>query len=153
LGELFGAAGSTHGLPAGTFAALGRLLQTLNLGETRVIPMPGGASTRQYFRIRGSVGQHDSVVVMYVPDGPTPEEIDKAGVGARWPFLEVRDLLAERAVQVPLILAEDTPNGLLVIEDLHDNTLAEGATPTGGAAFELSGRQASVRRRLALLGD
>jgi N-acetylmuramate 1-kinase len=120
-----GEGGSTHGLPVEPFSALVRLLQEQNLAGARIIPMPGGASTRQYFRVLGKGAAFASAVVMYVPDGPTPEEIDKAGVGARWPFLEVRDLLAERNVQVPHVLAEDTANGLLVLEDLHDNTLAE----------------------------
>jgi aminoglycoside/choline kinase family phosphotransferase len=61
---------------------------------------------------------------MFVPEGGKPEEVQKAHDGARWPFLEVRDLLAERGVEVPSVLAEDTGRGWLVIEDLGDYTLA-----------------------------
>lgn len=88
-------------------------------------PMPGGASTRRYFRVKlpGGAG---SAVAMFVPDGAKPEEVAKDGAprGARWPFLEVRDLLAAHGVDVPALHAEDTENGWLLLEDLGDDTLA-----------------------------
>jgi aminoglycoside/choline kinase family phosphotransferase len=63
---------------------------------------------------------------MFVPDGAKPEEIARDGAtrGARWPFLEVRDLLASRGVDVPAIHAEDVARGWLLLEDLGDETLA-----------------------------
>jgi N-acetylmuramate 1-kinase len=85
-------------------------------------PMPGGASTRRYYRLTLPGGR--SAVAMFVPEGGKPEEVQKAHDGARWPFLEVRDLLAGRGIDVPAILAEDTLRGWLVIEDLGDDTLA-----------------------------
>ncbi|MGO9838414.1 MAG: aminoglycoside phosphotransferase family protein [Polyangiaceae bacterium] len=86
------------------------------------MPMPGGASTRRYFRVR--LGR-DRAVGMYVPDGSKAEEVDKGGAAAtRWPFLEVRDLLASRGVDVPVVHAEDTARGWLLLEDLGDDTLA-----------------------------
>src|SRR3954469_8728122 len=85
-------------------------------------PMPGGASTRRCSRVALPGGK--SAVAMYVPEGGKPEEVQKAHDSTRWPFLEVRDLLAERGVEVPAILAEDTARGWLVIEDLGDHTLA-----------------------------
>ena len=85
-------------------------------------PMPGGASTRSYFRITFSSGK--SAVAMFVPEGGKPEEIHKAAEHRRWPFLEVRELLASRGVDVPRILAEDTDRGWLLLEDLGDDTLA-----------------------------
>ena len=86
--------------------------------------MPGGASTRRYFRLTLPEGK--TAVAMFVPEGGRPEEVQKAHApdSARWPFLEVRDLLAEHGVDVPDILAEDTAHGWLVIEDLGDETLA-----------------------------
>jgi aminoglycoside/choline kinase family phosphotransferase len=91
------------------------------VGNDAVTPMPGGASTRRYFRVeyRGK-----TAVAMYVPEGAKPEEIAKDAVRARWPFLEVRDLLAARGVDVPEIYAEDCSSGWLVLEDLGDDTLA-----------------------------
>ena len=90
--------------------------------ELNATPMPGGASTRKYFRV--ALPHDKSAVAMFVPGGAKPEEVQIHHDGARWPFLEVRDLLAERGIDVPSVLAEDTPNGWLVIQDLGDDTLA-----------------------------
>lgn len=93
-----------------------------------VTPMPGGASTRQYFRVeldpreRGSAPP--SLIAMFVPDA-RPEEVTTAGTeSARWPFLEVHALLDGRGVRVPKIHGEACDEGLLLIEDLGDETLA-----------------------------
>jgi aminoglycoside/choline kinase family phosphotransferase len=94
--------------------------------EISVQAMPGGASTRKYFRLTSSSAPKKSLVAMFVPDGDKPEEISKSDVNAsrRWPFLEVADLLKERGVDVPAILHEDAPHGWLLLEDLGDLTLA-----------------------------
>jgi aminoglycoside/choline kinase family phosphotransferase len=84
--------------------------------------MPGGASTRRYFRLHLPRGA--TAVAMFVPEGGRPEEVQKLVVGPRWPFLEVRDLLAARGVDVPTILAEDCARGWIILEDLGDDTLA-----------------------------
>jgi aminoglycoside/choline kinase family phosphotransferase len=86
-------------------------------------PMPGGASTRRYFRVKHAGG---TAVAMFVPDGAKPEEAAKgdASAAARWPFLEVRDLLAARGVDVPALHGEDTATGWVLLEDLRDDTLA-----------------------------
>jgi len=88
-------------------------------------PMAGGASTRCYFRVK-LPGGSASAVAMFVPDGAKAEEVAKDGAprGARWPFLEVRDLLAERGVDVPALYGEDVSRGWLLLEDLGDETLA-----------------------------
>jgi aminoglycoside/choline kinase family phosphotransferase len=84
--------------------------------------MTGGASTRRYFRVFLPAGA--SVVAMFVPEGPRPEEVQKIVERPEWPFLEVRALLAARGVDVPRVIAEDTARGWLVIEDLGEDTLA-----------------------------
>jgi aminoglycoside/choline kinase family phosphotransferase len=84
-------------------------------------PMPGGASTRKFFRVGWGDGK--SAVAMFVP-GPTTHEIHKDRPHVRWPFLEVRDLLAERGIRVPAIFADGTEQGWLVVEDLGDDTVA-----------------------------
>ena len=63
--------------------------------ELQASPMPGGASTRRYYRLELPSGR--SAVAMFVPEG---------------------------GKEVPTILAEDTDRGWLVIEDLGDDTLA-----------------------------
>jgi aminoglycoside/choline kinase family phosphotransferase len=90
--------------------------------ELSATAMPGGASTRRYFRLALPEGK--SAVAIFVPEGGRPEEVQQVHDGTRWPFLEVRDLLAEHGVDVPDVLAEDTAHGWLVIEDLGDETLA-----------------------------
>jgi N-acetylmuramate 1-kinase len=102
-----------HALVAGTGAR-----------ASRVDAMPGGASTRMYFRVALEPGGTASAVGMFVPDGKKPEEIGKVDGGTRWPFLEVRDLLASRGVRVPEVLAEDVASGWVLLEDLGDDTLA-----------------------------
>jgi N-acetylmuramate 1-kinase len=85
-------------------------------------PMPGGASTRRYFRVRAG---DRTAVAMFVPDGPKPEEVVKGETSSpRWPFLEVRELLAARGVDVPALYGEATEEGWVLLEDLGDDTLA-----------------------------
>src|SRR5258708_966481 len=84
--------------------------------------MKGGASTRRFFRIKLGDGGA-SAVAMFVPGAPT-HEIHKDPRSTRWPFLEVRDLLAERGIRVPKIFADGTAEGWLVVEDLGDDTVA-----------------------------
>ena len=110
--------------PAGIvdFVPLEELVQQAFSSELSATPMPGGASTRRYYRL--ALPNDKSAVAMFVPEGGKPEEVQRAHEGTRWPFLEVRDLLAERGIHVPSVLAEDTPRGWLVIEDLGDDTLA-----------------------------
>jgi aminoglycoside/choline kinase family phosphotransferase len=91
-------------------------------GPFECAPMPGGASTRRYFRVRLGT---ETAVGVFVPQGSRAEEVDKGAPGGpRWPFLEVRDLLASRGVDVPAVHAEDTARGWLLLEDLGDDTLA-----------------------------
>lgn len=87
----------------------------------RTEEMKGGASTRRFFRVHFRDGS--SLVAMFVPD--KSQEIAKASEeGRRWPFLEVRDLLAERGVRVPHVLAEACEDGILLVQDLGEDTLA-----------------------------
>lgn len=113
------AAGPTAALD---MTPLADLVRRTFQAELELSPMPGGASTRRYFRL--TLPENRSAVAMFVPEGGKPEEVQKAHDASRWPFLEVRDLLAERGIEVPRILAEDTDRGWLVIEDLGDDTLA-----------------------------
>jgi aminoglycoside/choline kinase family phosphotransferase len=106
------------------FAPLAALVARALPGGTdyELEPMPGGASTRRYFRVRVTGA---SAVAMFVPEGAKPEEVANGVPHAtRWPFLEVRDLLASRGVDVPALHAEDTARGWLLLEDLGDDTLA-----------------------------
>ncbi len=92
----------------------------LGTSAASVEAMPGGASTRRYFRVRTPAAP---LVAMFVPDA-APEEVTSGAPTARWPFLEVHELLSGRGVRVPRVLGEDCARGLLLIEDLGDETLA-----------------------------
>jgi hypothetical protein len=86
--------------------------------------MPGGASTRRYFRL--DLGK-STAVAMFVP-GPPTHEIHKdpaAAVAKRWPYLEVCELLSSRGIRVPDVYADGTSDGWLVVEDLGDETVAQ----------------------------
>lgn len=85
-----------------------------------VAAMPGGASTRSYLRVTTPT---TTAVAMFVPDA-APEEITHGAPRARWPFLEVHELLLGRGVRVPRLLGEACEHGLILLEDLGDETLA-----------------------------
>lgn len=108
--------------PFGTAAALIR--RTFDDSGTLLgVPMPGGASTRQFARFRLDSGQ--TLVAIHVPDANRSDEIDKpTKSNRRWPFLEIRDLLAENGIRVPNLLGESCDLGLVLVEDLGDLTLA-----------------------------
>jgi N-acetylmuramate 1-kinase len=96
--------------------------------------LAGGGSSRQYFRVRFATATPeataalppDTAVAMFVPHGGKAEEIDRTSLeGRRWPFLEVRDLLEQRGVDVPRLYAEDPARGWVLLEDIGDDTLDE----------------------------
>jgi N-acetylmuramate 1-kinase len=88
-----------------------------------IAPMPGGASTRRFFRVVLEPGT--SAVAMFVPDATRSDEIAKGDHPGRWPFLEVRDLLEGSGVRVPKLLGEACDAGFILVEDLGDDTLAQ----------------------------
>ncbi len=111
-------------LPESSRAALASLVLELTGRELESVEaMPGGASTRSYFRINR--GGRTWAVAMYVPDASQSDEIAK-GEGSRgmWPFVEVHRLLDTAGIAVPRILGEAREAGLLLLEDLGDATLA-----------------------------
>ncbi|MEO6600173.1 MAG: phosphotransferase [Polyangiaceae bacterium] len=97
------------------------LEQALGESHPAVEEMVGGASTRRFFRFTAQDGR--SAVAMYVP--LPSQELSKAKeTGRRWPFLEVRELLAASSIRVPDLYAEACEEGWLLVEDLGD-TLAQ----------------------------
>ncbi|MFO0660960.1 MAG: phosphotransferase [Polyangiaceae bacterium] len=95
------------------------------VGPSSVSPMPGGASTRKFFRVEMKGNGPCAAVAFFVPDATRSDEIDKTD-GRRhvWPFIEVHGLLRERNVAVPDILVDGSDRGWLIVEDLGDDTLA-----------------------------
>jgi N-acetylmuramate 1-kinase len=88
----------------------------------QVEAMPGGASTRKFFRVRARSGK--SLVAMFVPK--PSQEVEKARQAQNCrPFVEVADLLRSHEVNVPQIYREFSDLNVLLVEDLGDLTLAE----------------------------
>src|ERR1700719_117296 len=87
-------------------AALTRwVVDDLGFAGSRIEPASADASFRRYFRVsRGA----DTYIVMDAP----PDKEDVA------PFISVAQTLAGLGVNVPIILARDVPNGLLLLSDL-----------------------------------
>jgi aminoglycoside/choline kinase family phosphotransferase len=104
------------------FDALEPVLEkALGSSQLKIEEMAGGASTRRFFRVETPHGK--SAVAMYVP--LPSQEVSKAPEAERrWPFLEVRDLLASHGIRVPALLGEATSSGWLLVEDLGE-TLAQ----------------------------
>jgi aminoglycoside/choline kinase family phosphotransferase len=88
------------------------------------VRMPGGASTREFYRV--SMPPSGSAVAMFVPDADRPEEVTQPATSPRrpWPLLEIRALLERRGVRVPRLLGEACRDGWVLVEDLGDDTLA-----------------------------
>jgi aminoglycoside/choline kinase family phosphotransferase len=132
-------------------APLQLLVRRVN-GEVRELtPMPGGASTRKYYRVSFRDGR--AAVGMFVPGADRPEEsVHDLSVRPRWPFLEVRDLLEGRGVRVPALLGEDCAHGWLLVEDLGDDTLAAHieAHPDRRAALYTAAARDLARAQAAL---
>jgi aminoglycoside/choline kinase family phosphotransferase len=136
------------------FETLSPLLEeAFGTRQVKIDEMAGGASTRRFFRVETESGR--SAVAMYVP--LPSQELSKAQeTGRRWPFLEVRDLLASRAIPVPALLGEACPSGWLLVEDLGE-TLAqhlEHSPEDKAALYQRAVRDlANAQRALAILPE
>jgi len=116
-----------------------------------ITAMPGGASTRQFFRVTLRDGR--KAIGMFVPGEGRPEEsVHDLSALPRWPFLEIRELLEARGVRVPRIFGEDCDNAWLLVEDLGDDTLAAriAAHPEERAPLYTKAVQDLVRAQRAL---
>ena len=84
-----------------------RFLEQAGWSGCRIEPLPGDASFRRYFRLRGEGG---AAMLMYAP----PPEEDPV------PFLDVADWLTAKGLRAPAILAEDRALGWVLSEDFGD---------------------------------
>ncbi|HSB18993.1 MAG TPA: phosphotransferase [Anaeromyxobacteraceae bacterium] len=113
-----------------------------DLAGAPVRRLAGHASMRSYWRVGTfAPGPPSSHVVMVMPPDPRPEEVTKGGAPGVDPFVDVQGFLRRLGVRVPEIVAfyrDDPEGGLMVLEDLGDETL-EARLLSGGAG----GRPAS----------
>ena len=81
-------------------------------GAAEVLPIPGDASFRRYFRI--VEGDRRAILM----DAPPPEEDPQ-------PFIDVAHYLTGQGLRAPAILAADAAQGLVLLEDFGDVRMRE----------------------------
>ena len=81
-------------------------------GSATIVPLPGDASSRRYFRVIGPSG---SVMLMHAP----PPDEDPA------PFIRAARWLDQNAMRAPVIHAEDAAQGFVLIEDFGEARMRE----------------------------
>ena len=97
--------------------------------EAPVLKLKGDASNRSYYRVGTSPS---SWVLMVMPPDAAKrsEEATKGEAPKELPFVNVHRYLERLGVRVPRILRYDEPAGMMVLEDLTDQTF-EQALRTG----------------------
>jgi aminoglycoside/choline kinase family phosphotransferase len=111
-------------------------------------PLPQHASARTYVRLRfADPGRApETIMVMRLP--PDPFQSDEGDGGERsreLPFLSVAELLRTRNVPVPAIYGHDLAAGLVLLEDLGDQTFeARLLSVSKGEWMGLYGRAVDV---------
>jgi len=94
----------THAnLPEG----IDRFLETAGWGGAEIVPLPGDASFRRYFRVRQN---GESAMLM---DAPPPQE-------DTGPFLRSARWLDANGMRAPQIYADDAARGLVLLEDFGE---------------------------------
>ncbi len=91
---------------------IGEFLTRAGWGGATRVPLAGDASARRYFRLRRAGG----TAVLMDADPARGERVDR--------FLEVGRWLLAKGFSAPRILAEDVPQGFLLLEDLGDALVA-----------------------------
>ena len=81
--------------------------------DAALAPLAGDASNRRYLRLTHPA--HGSAVLM---DAPREKGEDTA------PFIQIAEYLAAQGLSAPRILARDTAQGFLLLEDLGDDLFA-----------------------------
>jgi aminoglycoside/choline kinase family phosphotransferase len=86
-----------------------------------VLKLKGDASNRSYYRV-GVWPQSQVVMVMPPEAAAKSEEASKGEAPQELPFVNVHRYLEGMGVRVPRILRWDQPAGMMVLEDLGDQT-------------------------------
>jgi aminoglycoside/choline kinase family phosphotransferase len=89
--------------------------------QAEVKKLKGDASNRSYYRI-GTFPKSWVVMVMPQDASKKSEEASKGDAPTELPFLNVHRYLDSLGVRVPRIVRYDEPKGLMVLEDLSDET-------------------------------
>ena len=98
--------------------------------DGQVKKLKGDASNRSYYRV--CVGPKSWVVMVMPPDASKKsEEASKGDAPTELPFVNVHRYLTGLGVRVPKILQYDEPAGMMVLEDLTDQTFENALISTG----------------------
>jgi N-acetylmuramate 1-kinase len=98
-----------------------------------VLRLKGDASNRSYLRV--GTWPHSQVVMVMPEQARHSEEVSAAVAPAELPFVDVQRYLARLGVRVPAILRYDEPAGMMVLEDLGDETLEKALDGTTAEAL------------------
>jgi hypothetical protein len=117
-------------------------------GDAAVTPIPGDASTRRYFRL--AKGAHQALLMDQPQGAETPTAPPSASAEQRHAlgynavarlagadvgrFAEVARYLTDRGLSAPRVLAADTAQGFMVLEDLGDGLFADVVAQGGDEA-------------------
>lgn len=96
---------------------------------TQIEKLSGDASYREYYRVH--LENQPSLILMKMPPGASSvsEEITKTKKQFNeLPFINVQKYLTSLDLPVPQIIAHDPKNGLLLLQDLGDQTLEVALT-------------------------
>jgi aminoglycoside/choline kinase family phosphotransferase len=100
---------------------------------TGIDPLKGDASSRRYARLHvADDGAPPSIVAMLLPRDTSAnvseEPVGSTEVPRELPFLNIHRYLSRHGVPVPAVLHEALADGVLLLEDIGDLSLAEAAT-------------------------
>ncbi|HXX47516.1 MAG TPA: phosphotransferase [Myxococcota bacterium] len=97
----------------------------LGRAPAELVPMPGGAGARRYWRVRFA-GAASAVLMHAVREDPAilPPAL-RGEAAAALPFVEVTELLARHGVPVPKIFAVEPVERWILLEDLGDVRLLD----------------------------
>ena len=105
---------------------LPNLLSTHECGRFDVVPLAQHASNRSYHRVTIPGTDARRLVVMKLGEEPLRSDERVSGPApTRLPFIDVGRALAAAGVPVPAILFDASDDGLVLLEDLGDETLED----------------------------
>src|ERR1044071_9282499 len=93
------------------------------IGDARISPLAGDASSRRYFRVRFTAAPVATAVLMEQSGSGlsiSSDELSSVGEVEEMPFLNVQRYLAANGIAVPQVFASDEARGLVLLEDIGD---------------------------------
>ena len=100
-----------------------------SVSSAPVLKLKGDASNRSYYRV-GTAPESWVLMVMPPDTLKKSEEVSKGPAPTELPFVNVHRYLTKLGVRVPQILRFDEPAGMMVLEDLTDQTFEAALATT-----------------------